>query len=202
MIAQPPGLWSWDTCKGKVTSLKGRLGFPDKEELGFLKLTIDLRDGAVMDDLTGRQLKSVDTWSRHMVQTVYYVLSGYSEAEHVKPSGRLISSKQFRGARFGDLDNRRVRNRIIERFREDPEALVACVEKLGGGSVEFPYGDVAVRMGALPLVPVTIVYNSETEEFDADVRVFYDVSVQEFLDTERINFLTNLTVSRMATAFK
>ena len=200
MTVHPSGLWSWDACKDKVASLRGRLGFPDEDHLRFLGLRVDLGDGSVTDDLTGERLWGEDPWSRYMVQTVFYVLSGYSEAEHVEPSGRLISSKQLRGARFGDLDNRRTRDKIIERFCGDSETLVACAEKLEGRRVEFNYGDVAVRLKALPLVPLTIVLSCESAEFEADARVFYDDSVQGYLDVERINFLTNLAVSRLALA--
>ena len=83
------------------------MGFPDEGELRFLGLRVDLGDGSVEDVLTGGRLTGVDPWSRYLVQAVFYVLSGYSEAEHVEPSGRLITYKQLRGARFGDLDNRR-----------------------------------------------------------------------------------------------
>ncbi|MFH2110777.1 MAG: DUF3786 domain-containing protein [Candidatus Bathyarchaeota archaeon] len=202
MTVQPSGLWSWDACKDKLVGLRGRLGFPDQGELRFLGLSVDLGDGSVTDDLTGGRLRGEDPWSRYMVQTVFYVLSGYSEAEHVETPGRLMSYKQLRGARFGDLDNRRTRDRIIERFRGDPGALVACAERLEGERVEFPYGDVAVRLEALPLVPLTIILSCESAEFEADARVFYDETVQGYLDVERINFLTNLAVSRLAAASK
>lgn len=200
MTVQPSGLWSWDACKSKVASLRGRLGFPDDDKLRFLGLRVELGDGSLTDDLTGDRLRGEEPQSRYMVQMVFYVLSGYSEAEHVETSGRLMSYKQLRGARFGDLDNRRTRDKIIERFCGAPEALVVCAEKLEGGRIEFPYGDVAVRLDAFPLVPLTIVLSCESAEFEADARVFYDDTVQGYLDMERINFLTSLAVSRLAAA--
>jgi hypothetical protein len=193
-------LWSWEQCRDRLRNLRGRLGFHEKYALEFLGLSVDLADGSVMDMLTGENIYGNDSWSRFVTQAIYFVLSGYSESEHHEVTGRLVTSKQFSGALFGDLDNSRTRQRIVEEFSDDLSALKMCAERLGGREIEFAYGDIAMKLEALPLIPITIVLSVEDEEFQADARIFYDETIQKYLDAERTNFLTILTVGRLTAA--
>ena len=194
------GLWSWEQCRDRLRNLRGRLGFHEKYALEFLGLSLDLADGSVMDMLTGENINGNDSWSRFVTQAVYFVLSGYSESEQHEVTSRLVTSKQFSGALFGDLDNSRIRQRLVEEFSDDPLALKMCAKRLGGREVEFAYGDMAVKLEALPLIPITIVLSVEDEEFQADAHIFYDETIQKYLDAERTNFLTILTVGRLIAA--
>jgi hypothetical protein len=44
---------------------------------------------------------------------------------------------------------------------------------------------------------LTFVLSSADAEFPVDARIFYDENIESYLDVERINFLTNLTISRL-----
>jgi hypothetical protein len=68
--------------------------------------------------------------------------------------------------------------------------------------VDFPYGDVAVSLDLLPFIPLTIVLTVDDGEFPADSRLFYDETVENYLDSEQTYFLTSLTVLRIIQSAK
>ena len=56
---------------------------------------------------------------------------------------------------------------------------------------------VEILEAALPLIPLTFVLSSSDDEFPVDARIFFDENIESYLDVERINFLTNLTIARL-----
>lgn len=196
MPTNPLELWTWRYCKGAVKSLQGRLGFPSGGQLDFLGFELDLKNGSIRDTLTGEPVDTSQRAGRRAANTIFYVLSAYSESPEKRPTGKLISSKQFRGTRFTKRDTFGERGRIIESFKE-PAKLETAAKSLGGINVDFPYGDVAVSLNLLPFIPLTIVLTVDDGEFPADARLFYDETVENYLDSEQTYFLTSLTVSRL-----
>jgi hypothetical protein len=199
MPTNPLELWTWRNCKEAVKTLPGRLGFPAGDKLEFLGFELDLKTGSIKDSITG---KSVDvaqrTW-RRAINTIFYTLSAYSESPEKMPTGKLISSKQFRGTRFTKRDTFGERDRITKSL-EDPAKLETAAKVLGGSKVEFPYGDIAINLNLLPFIPLTIVLTVDDGEFPADTRLFYDETVENYLDAEQTYFLTSLTVTRLIQA--
>jgi len=196
MPTSPLELWTWRNCKEAVKSLPDRLGFPSGDQLDFLGFKLDLRNGSIRDTLIGEPVDTTQRAGRRAVNTIFYVLSAYSESAKNKPTGKLISSKQFRGTRFTKRDTFGERGKIIEVFKETVK-LETAAKSLGGKKVDFPYGDVAVSLDLLPFIPLTIVLTVDDGEFPADARFFYDETVENYLDSEQTYFLTSLTVSRL-----
>jgi hypothetical protein len=196
MPTNPLELWTWRYCKGAVKSLPGRLGFPTGDQLEFLGYELDLKNGSIRDTLTGETVNTAQRAGRRATNTIFYVLSAYSESTEKRPTGKLISSRQFRGTRFTKRDTFGERGRIIETFKE-PRRLETAAKFLGGSKVDFPYGDVAISLDLLPFIPLTIVLTVDDGEFPADARLFYDETVENYLDSEQTYFLTSLTVSRL-----
>jgi len=196
MSTNPLELWTWKNCEESVKSLPGRLGFPAGDRLELLKFDLDLNNGSIKDVLTGGQVNVAQRAGRRAANTIFYVLSAYSESPEKKPTGKLISSKQFRGAQFTNRDTLGERYRIIKNF-EEAARLETAAKALGGSKIEFPYGDIAVSLNILPNIPLTLVLTADDGEFPADARLFYDETVENYLDSEQTYFLTSLTVSRL-----
>ncbi len=196
MPTNPLELWTWRYCKDSVKSLPGRLGFPARDPLELLGYELDLKNGSIRDTLNGKPVDTAQRAGRRATNAIFYVLSAYSESTEKRPTGKLISSRQFRGTRFTKRDTFGERGRIIESFKE-PTRLETAAKFLGGSKVDFPYGDVAISLDLLPFIPLTIVLTVDDGEFPADARLFYDETVENYLDSEQTYFLTSLTVSRL-----
>ncbi len=196
MPTNPLELWTWKYCKEAVKSLPDRLGFPAGDKLDLIGFELDLNNGSIRDTLIGEPVDMAQRTGRRASNTIFYVLSAYSESQEKKPTGILISSKQFRGVQFTGRDTLGERYRLIKSFKE-PAKLETAAKVLGGSKVDFPYGDVAVSLNILPYIPFTIVLTVDDGEFPADARLFYDETVENYLDSEQTYFLTSLTVSRL-----
>lgn len=200
MSMTPRELWTWDMCKEKIQELSGSHGFPDDRSINFLGLTVNTEDGSIFDVLNEKKVNTEERSGRFLANTVFYVLSAYSDSKNNHSTGNLITSKQFRGVGFTERGNEGERFRIIREFGEEPEKLLQAVEPLGGTQIDFPYGDIVVRANVLPQIPITIALTGGDEEFPADASIFYDESIKKILDSEQTYFLTHLTVSRIIEA--
>jgi len=196
MSTNPLELWTWKNCREAVTSLPGRLGFSAGDKIEFLGFESNLNNDSIMDTFTGRHVDAAQRAGRMATNTIFYVLSAYSESPEKKPTGKPISSKQLRGAQFTNRDTMGERYRIIKNFKE-PARLETAAKALGGSKVVFPYGDTAVSLNILPYIPLTLVLTVDDGEFPADARLFYDETVENYLDSEQTYFLTSLTVTRL-----
>jgi hypothetical protein len=190
------GLWNWTACKEMINSLPGRLGFQKGEHLEFMRLKLNLRNGALHDLLSNNFIMDNDIKSKHLLRSVFYLLYGYSKVEKINLKGELITSKQIRGKRFINRDIG-AKKRLVKEFSRKPKRLVFSAERLGGIEIEFPYGDVAISLKAFPLIPLTIVLYGIDDEFQGDARIFYDASIKDVFDAEQTNFLTHLSISRL-----
>jgi hypothetical protein len=191
------GNWSWINVRDQVRTLSGKLGFPEGEHLDFLKIRVNLNDGKFLDLLKNRELDASDHNQGFLIKTAYYVLVGYTEARSVELTGRLIAYRNLRGARFGDFSNIGAREKLLTLFTDGDMRLREAAGLLGGLEVDFPYGDYVFKINTLPLIPLTFVLSSADAEFPVDARIFYDENIESYLDVERINFLTNLTIARL-----
>ena len=196
MSTNPLELWTWKNCREAVTSLPGRLGFPAGDKIEFLGFELNLNNGSIIDSFSDGHVDVAQRAGRMATNTIFYVLSAYSESPEKKPTGKPISSRQFRGTRFTKRDTMGERYKIIKNFKE-PARLEMAAKALGGSQIEFPYGDTAVSLNILPYIPLTIVLTVDDGEFPADARLFYDETVENYLDSEQTYFLTSLTVTRL-----
>ena len=182
--------WSWNRCGGKISRLRGRLGFEDSNTLRFLKFQLSLEDGEIFDELKGRKV------SEHAKKAIYCILYGYAGARQVPETSVLTSFRYLAGGRmYFSVYSQRVLKPITKAFGEQPRRLLEAAKVFGG--TELKLGDCSVRIKALPLVPITILLRAATEEFPAFTSVFYDSSVANYLSTEQIVMLSELTVKRL-----
>jgi len=191
------GNWSWINVRDQICKLAGKLGFPEGEHLDFLKIRVDLNDGKLLDLLNNRELDAGDHHQGFLIKTAYYILVGYAQAKSVQLTGRLIAYRNLRGAIFGDFSNIGAREKLLTLFAGGDTRLREAARLLGGYGVDFPYGDYTFKINALPFIPLTFVLSSSDDEFPVDARIFFDENIESYLDVERINFLTNLTIYRL-----
>lgn len=155
-----------------------------------------MRDGGIKDTFLDTSVDLGQRAGRRITNTLFYVLSAYSESEEKQPTGDLISSNQFRGTRFTKRETMGEHSRVSETFK-DPARFMMVSQLLGGSRIDFPVGDIAIRFNLLPLIPLVIVLTLEDGEFKADAHIYYDETIENYLDSEQTYFLTSLTVSRL-----
>ena len=201
-MSHPSELWTWEKCKSKAISLPGRNGYPDEPVIRLLGYNLDTESGNIVDSLNGEPVEPGSITYRSRSHTIFYVLSAYSDADDVEPTGKPITSKQMRGNHFVCRGYTGETVTLVNYFSSDPETLVKSAETLGGKQADFPVGDVAVSIPALPKVPITIALSLADDEFPAEARIYFDETIESYLDSEQTYFLTHLMVSRLIEAYK
>ncbi|MFQ6086578.1 MAG: DUF3786 domain-containing protein [Candidatus Bathyarchaeia archaeon] len=187
-------IWNWEKCKDKIRTLRGRLGFPDTSVLKFLGLSLFLEDGRIHDDL--RQ-----TFCSNIKPSVYCILSGYADAHPMPETRRLVSFAQLWGGRsYQSVFAQRVAKPIERVFGSKASTIHQAAKLLGGEKVS--YGDCSVKIYSLPLVPITIVLWTRTSEFPASASVLFDSSANNYLSTEQLVMLSELTSVRLRHAYE
>lgn len=187
-------IWRWEECKKKIQTLRGRLGFPNTSELKFLKLILSLEDGQIHDEMKDSPLPSV-------APRLYCILSGYAEARPVPETRKPISFKQLHGGRiYHDAFTGRVIKPLERVFGFDPltlyeASIILEAEKLN-------HGDCSVKVYSLPLVPIIIVLWGASPEFPSSANVLFDSSASNYLSTEQIVMLSELTTARLRLAYE
>lgn len=91
----------------------------------------------------------------------------------------------------------RCKSLLLEKFGSRGERLVKAARVLGGSEVKVGYGDYAVRLRSLPLVPITLVLTLADEEFPASLEILFDESISSYLGAEQVGMLTGLTAERL-----
>jgi len=187
-------IWNWKNCRQKILTLRGRLGFPDSSVLKFLRLSLDLEDGHIHDELRGTTVPEIEA-------SVYCILSGYADANTVAETHQLISFAQLSGGRaYYNAFKRRAVQQIERVFGSDPQTLYKAAELLD--STRLNYGDYSVKIYALPLVPVHVVLWGKDSEFPPSANILFDSSVDHYLSTEQAAMLGELTSARLRHAME
>lgn len=182
-------LWTWMRCKLRITGLRGKLGFADLSFLKFLGLSISLEDGSVFDELRSQPFAVI-------APSLYCILSGYADAKPISETFNLVSFRQLPGGyAYYDAFLRRAVNSIHRIFGSKLERLIEAAKLLGGSKAG--YGDCSVKIYSLPLVPITVVLWAENREFEASASILFDSSVSNYLSTEQVAMLSELTSVRL-----
>jgi len=187
-------VWNWERCKTKIRTLRGRLGFPDASTLKFLELSLSLKDGRIYDNLGKKHIP-------HLQPRIYCILSGYAEAQSIPESHKLVSFSQLTGGRpYREVFAQRAAKPLERTFGLDVSKLHKAASLLGGQKLN--YGDCSVKIYSLPLVPIIIVMWSQTQEFPASANILFDSTANNYLSTEQLVMLSELTSARLRHAFE
>jgi len=187
-------IWTWEKCKHKINTLKGRLGFADSLSLKFLKLTLSLETGKILDEIRNKPFPEIEPG-------VYCILSGYAESQPVSETYKLISFSQLPGGQiYKNAFVRRAVQPIEKTFGFDAQRLWEAAKLLNGEKLD--YGDCSVKICALPLVPIVIILYGATSEFSASANILFDSSANNYLSTEQLAMLSELTSARLRHAYE
>lgn len=186
-------IWNWEKCKDKIRMLRGRLGFPDSAVLRFLKLTLSLESGQMHDEL--KDTTYINT------APVYCILSTYADARSAPETRQLISFRQLSGGQaYCNAFLRRAVLPLEKTFGSDPQTLYEAARLLDAEKLD--YGDCSVKVRSLPLVPIIIILRGATSEFSASANILFDSSASNYLFTEQLAMLSELTSARLKQAYE
>jgi len=189
-----PNIWTWENNREKILTLRGRLGFPDSSVLKFLRFNLSLEDGSIHDELTDRTAKEVEA-------VVYCILTGYAEAEPTPETGRLVSFEQLPGGQaYFNTFRKRATQQIERVFAAKPQMLLKAGDVFDATKLE--YGDYSVKFDALPLVPINVILWSSDLEFPTSASILFDSSVSNYLSTEQIAAIGELSAFRLRQAYE
>jgi hypothetical protein len=97
------------------------------------------------------------------------------------------------GKFYLDAFIRRAKNPMVQGFGNNPELLVKLATEIYGAT-PLEQGDVAVRIQALPLVPVVLILWKGDDEFPPEGTILFDRSVSQVLSAEDIAWLAGMIV--------
>lgn len=184
-------IWNWEKVSGTIKKLKGKLGFPNKNELKFLGFKLNLTNGSVYDEYLLRERSDI-------APLIYFILHRYSVSEEKKETGRLITFKQVYG---GDLYFKTYENNVLKslerEFGDNIDLLIETSKILGGTKIDVKDHDIAIKIYILPLIPVYLIVDLGDEEFPPLINLFYDSSIKNFFTAEEASHLSELLVIRL-----
>jgi hypothetical protein len=91
---------------------------------------------------------------------------------------------------------KRAENPLLSVFGHNPDLLLKTAPLIGGDPIQGQ-GDAAVKFLPLPKVPVSIILWGGDEEFDPSAQILFDRSIQHYLPTEDIAWLSGMIVYRL-----
>jgi len=182
-------IWTWEKCRPKIITLRGRLGFADFPSLKFLKLTLSLETGQIHDEIRNKPFPEIEP-------SVYCILCGYAESQPLSETHKLISYSQLPGGQgYNTAFIRRAVQPIEKTFGFDAQRLWEAAKLLD--AQRLSHGDCSVKIYALPLVPIVIILYGATSEFSASANILFDSSASNYLSTEQLAMLGELTSARL-----
>jgi hypothetical protein len=179
-------LTSWGIYAKQIKSLVNRLGF--SHEVKFLGYVVDLGSGRIFDEIRHGYVEKPET--------LRILLAHYSESKLTEKTGRLVRFADLPGgyAYEGAFVQRAV-SPITDAFGNDSEMLVKAGEILNG--IRLHYGDTSVEVPALPRIPLTYILWSGGDELRPSASVLFDASASNYLPTEDLAGLAELTTRRL-----
>ncbi len=161
----------------------------------FLGFTLDLEAGGLTDKLHGESVLEINEGN---IQIVTTLLEHYASAKSTILAGKLIKFRDLpSGCAYEGAFNQRAIQPIAEVFGEKPNGITKAAKLLGGFQLEL--GDASVEISALKGIPLTyIVWGSD--EFGGSASILYDQSASNYLPTEDLAVLGELTTMRLIQA--
>ena len=130
------------------------------------------------------------------VGTAILLLLYLLESTGREHEGEWVSFEQLPGgAGYISSFRGRVVGPVLRAFGQHPEALIGPAAALDGEPMAL--GDVAVRLPALPRVPIAYILWAGDADFAPSVSVVFDASVEGYLDAEALTVLAELATRRL-----
>jgi|OpeIllAssembly_1097287.scaffolds.fasta_scaffold00685_3 hypothetical protein len=176
-----------------LTKLQQLTGTSSYEFLGF---TIDLENSTLTDNLNQLE-QNLSEWA---IQILTVLLSHYASANPIAQTGKLLKFKDVPGGyAYEDAFAKRAIEPVADCFGENPDELPKAARLLGGTQLEI--GDASAQIPALKGILLTYILWG-TDEFTASANILYDSSASNYLPTEDIAVLGEITTLRLIEAKK
>ena len=114
-------------------------------------------------------------------------------------SGDRVSVKDLKSAHFFQGPHTLRTDHLVTRFGCAPEAFLEAAARYGGQSIDAG-ADAAVRLMALPKIPLYYLLWVEDEEFSASISILFDRSIEDHLQADAIWGLVNMVSDRLIMA--
>jgi len=125
------------------------------------------------------------------------ILHYFLRAAGTPLTGNLITYKELHeGIIYYPTFFKRAIAPVINKFKDEPQKLAEAAAKAGGRKADF--GDAAATINAFPCVPLTIVLWRGDKEFPADGNIMFDSTITDYLPTEDITILCEITAWKLA----
>jgi len=180
-----------------LQKLKQLLADKEKTTFNFLGFTLNLETNCLTDNMKAHHTQS---FSERQIQLLATLLSHYSQAHMTALRCKLIKFKELPGgyAYEGAFSNRAI-DPIAHFFGNNPQALIEKGKLLN--STQLSFGDASIQITSLPGIPLTYIL-WKAEEFSASANILYDESASNYLPTEDLAVLGELTTVRLIEAKK
>jgi hypothetical protein len=161
----------------------------------FLGFQLDLETSNLKDNLNPQAMAR---FTELHIQLLATLLSHYAQSNLAPLTGNLVKFKDLPGGyAYEGAFNKRAINPIADFFEEKRELLPQAGKLLGGS--ELSYGDASVEITGLKGIPLTYILWS-AEEFAASASILYDSSACNYLPTEDLAVLGEITTGRLIEA--
>jgi Domain of unknown function (DUF3786) len=162
----------------------------------FLGFTLDIEKSTIIDNLP-YLVRNLSEWATQILTTLLY---HYSLANPTKQTRTLVKYKDIPGGyAYEEAFTKRAIEPIAEVFGEKPKKLVEVANLLGG--TELGLGDASIEIPALKSIPLTYILWSK-KDFPASANILYDASASNYLPTEDLAVLGELSTLRLIEASK
>lgn len=162
----------------------------------FLGFTLDLKDGTLTDNLNQLE-QNLSEWA---IQILTVLLSHYASANAIEQTGKLLKFKDIPGGyAYEETFAKRAIEPVADCFGENPDELPKVARVLGGAQLEI--GDASAKIPALKGIFLTYILWG-TDEFTASANILYDASASNYLPTEDLAVLGEITTLRLIEAKK
>jgi len=128
------------------------------------------------------------------IQQQVLILHYLNMANDVELSQEWIAYQEVPDGKFYlDAFVRRAKNPMVQGFGNNPELLVKLTAEVYGAT-PMEQGDSAVKIQALPLVPVALILWKGDDEFPPEGTILFDRSISQVLSAEDIAWLAGMII--------
>jgi hypothetical protein len=125
------------------------------------------------------------------------ILHYFLRAKGMPLTGKMITYKELpEGINYYPTFFKRAIDPVLNRYKDEPQKLIDAGKRLGGRKAD--YGDAAVTIAAFANVPLTYVLWRGDKEFAPDGNIMFDSTITDYLPTEDITILCELTAWKLA----
>ncbi|MBW1960501.1 MAG: DUF3786 domain-containing protein [Deltaproteobacteria bacterium] len=100
------------------------------------------------------------------------------------PEDKMIGVRELKDAHFFQGPHSLDFSTLLDRYGRDPEAFALAAQRLGGVGVQL--ADVAYRLQVFPKIPIYYLLWVGDEEFQSDITVLFDQTIERHLPADAI----------------